>query len=102
MSLASLEHIVKLAEQLSPDEQTILIDKLRLKRIQAHNSHPLREQLLREVDFLQNIPVSASGHLLGKYNNNTIVDMSAEDLHAELHQIATTWEEELDMINDES
>jgi hypothetical protein len=40
--------------------------------------------------------------LLGKYANPNVPEMSEEAFHAQMHAIATEWEQELDEFGDES
>jgi hypothetical protein len=117
------DDVLKLAEQLPEDEQNKLIYNLRLKqRAQKplppvrENTEPLhdrwyaqrgseyvnsyrsptREELVSEVDVLRQKPVRAENRLLGKYANPNSPDMSTEEFHAQMHAIATEWEQELD------
>ena len=130
MADISFDDVLKLAEQLPEDEQNRLIYKLRLKQesqkplppstaeaepvrdrwyaqrgseyVDSYRS-PTREELLSDVDILRQKPVAAANRLLGKYANANIPEMSEEEFHAQMHAIATEWEQELDEFNaDES
>lgn len=129
---ATFEEVVKLAEQLNPDQQSLLIYRLRVKQMQDHTvseaeplalsrreSHellmhhgldvvqsyhsPTREELIREAETLRQIPMRPSDSLLGKYANPLVSEISEEAFHAQMHAIATEWEQELDELhNDQS
>jgi hypothetical protein len=130
MANIRFDDVLKLAEQLPEDEQNRLIYNLRLKqRAQKHLPHvdadtepvrdrwyaqrgseyvdsdrsPTREELVSAVDVLRQKPVRAENRLLGKYANPNSPDMSEEEFHAQMHAIATEWEQELDeFTSDES
>ena len=127
---ATFEEVVKLAEQLEPEQQNLLIYRLRVKQMQEHASQemrqsashpnyawigqsgtehlegyhsPTREELIQEVEILRNTPTRPGDSLLGKYANPNAPEMSEEAFHAQMHAIATEWEQELDeFANDES
>jgi hypothetical protein len=99
------EDIVKLAEQLTPKEQNLLIYRLRIKQISAaqvetqHNeieNSPARDELIRDVQMLRQTPVNPADTLLGKYARPEMAELSEEEFHAAMHSIATEWEQELD------
>lgn len=117
------DDVLKLAEQLPENEQNKLIYNLRLKQkaqkpglpsnadtkpvqdswyaqrgseyVDSYRN-PTREELLAEVGILRQTLVRPESRLLGKYTNPDIPEMSAEEFHAQMHGIATTWEQELD------
>jgi hypothetical protein len=117
------DDVLKLAEQLPENEQNKLIYTLRLKQkaqkplspsksdakpvqdrwyaqrgseyVDSYRN-PTREELLGEVGILRQMPARAENHLLGKYANPTIPEMSAEEFHAQMHVIVSEWEQELD------
>ncbi len=129
---ATFEEVVKLAERLEPEQQNLLIYRLRVKQIQERASQevtqpapprqysdawiaqsgtkyseayhsPTREELIREVEILRSTPMRPGDRLLGKYANPNVPEMSEEAFHAQMHAIATEWEQELDeFANDES
>lgn len=130
MADISFDDVLKLAEQLPEDEQNRLIYNLRLKQraqkplppvsadtepvhdrwyaqrgseyVDSYRS-PTRAELVSEVDVLRQKPVRAENRLLGKYANPNSPNMSAEEFHAQMHAIATEWEQELDEFDaDES
>src|SRR5258708_2615419 len=110
---ATLEKVVKLAEQLNPQQQNLLIYRLRVKQmhermsgktaqsVAPHKSietyqSPSREDLLRDAEILRTIPVRPGDTLLGKYANPNVPNVSEDEFHAQMHAIATEWEQELD------
>ncbi len=113
---ATFEDVVKLAEQLDSEQQNLLIYRLRVKQIQERtaqeipqpdlthvSSHSTREELIHDAEILRQTPVRAGDSLLGKYANPNVPEMSEEEFHAQMHAIATEWEQELDeLYNDES
>lgn len=111
---ATFEEVLKLAEQLERDEQDLLIYRLRVKQIKGHepeiiepselwnkSSSPTREELMRQVEILRGTPVRSGDILLGKYANPNAPEMSEEEFHAQMHTIATEWEQELDEFNND-
>jgi hypothetical protein len=118
----TLDEIVKLAKALDPTEQDVLIYRLRIARRQAtaesstipepvvdewalkrgseyieYYRNPTRDELIAELEAKR-----AAGQfdkvesLYGKFANPDVPDMSEEEFHAQLHAIATEWEQELD------
>jgi hypothetical protein len=127
---ATFDDVVKLAEQLDTEHQNRLIYRLRVKQMQEHRSSetarpapprtysdawikrremayieayrsPTREELIRDAEILRDTPVRPGDSLLGKYANPNVPDMSAEEFHAQMHAIATEWEQELDEFSDD-
>lgn len=120
----SFDEVIKLAEQLTPAQQNVLIYRLRVRQIHQRASfepstptryihHQLlqpgselansREHLISEAESLRKTPPHSEDRLLGKYANPNLTDISEEDFHAQLHAIATEWEQELDeFTNDET
>ena len=128
MADISFDDVLKLAEKLPENEQNKLIYTLRLKqKVQqppqsptgeadpVHDRwyaqrgseyvdtyrNPTREELLIDVETLRQTPAHADNRLLGKYANPNIPDMSEEEFHAQMHAIATEWEQELDEFYDD-
>ncbi len=95
---ATVEEVIKLAEQLPVEDQNRLMNHLRMKQV-ATLTH---DNLLREVELLRQIPVRPDNSLLGKYANAQASSLSEEQFHAELHAIATEWEQELDEFTNTS
>ena len=117
---ATFEEVVKLAEKLDVDRQNLLIYRLRVqqlaertadveavKRHAQDNPTPFaaiepdgdpvtREALLLETEQLRRLPVSPDNYLFGKYANPNVPEMTEEEFHAQMHAIATEWEQELD------
>ena len=122
---ASFDEVVKLAEQLDPEQQNLLIYRLRVKQMQERTGKetaqpapprqysnawiakrgseyieayrsPTREELIRDAEILRDTPVRPDNSLLGKYANPNLPEMSEEAFHAQMHAIATEWEQELD------
>jgi hypothetical protein len=127
---ATFEEVVKLAEQLDRAEQNLLIYRLRVKQMQEHASSetpqpapprryssdwlkrrgteyieayrsPTREDLIRDAEILRETPPRPEDRLLGKYANPNLPEMSEEEFHAQMHAIATEWEQELDELADD-
>lgn len=126
MSDVNYDDVLKLAEQLPENEQNRLIYNLRLKQA-GRGTHPAtgitepihdewysergseyveyyrnptREELIEELDNLREAGTFGNVEsLYGKYANPNAPEMSAEELHADLHAIATTWEQELDDLD---
>jgi hypothetical protein len=96
MSDVTLEQVLELADQLSAEERAALVEHIQASLVIKPDYGVTGEQLLRELEDLR-----ASGafehveSLRGKYANPN-VDISAEELDAYLHEIATEWEKELD------
>jgi hypothetical protein len=125
----NLDDVVKMAEQLDLEQQNLLIYRLRLKQMQGHKTsenaqasglkqfsdewidkrgseyiepyrNPTRDELLEHAAILRQTPVRPDSSLLGKYANPNIPDTSEEAFHAQMHAIATEWEQELDEFYD--
>ena len=126
------EKLIELVEQLPEIEQNKLIYHLRARQVaqktQAQPApvqeseliqdewyaergseyvdyyrNPTREQLIDELNTLRAAGVfEDTQSLYGKYANPNAPEMSEEELHAELHAIATEWEQELDELDPES
>ena len=112
----NLDDVLKLAEQLDPEQQNLLIYRLRVKQMRDSQAHDRlsvnpsfesadvalsREALIREAEILRQQPVQPSSALLGKYANPNVPDMTEEAFHAELHSISAEWEQELDELDDD-
>lgn len=129
MADVSFDDVLKLAEQLTENEQNKLIYTLRLKQ-EAHKPQsaatpeeaellrdtwflkrgseyvdyyrsPTREELLRDAEDLRQTSPRPEDRLLGKYASPDIPEMSEEEFHAQMHAIATGWEQELDEFHDD-
>lgn len=124
---ATFEEVVKLAEQLDLEQQNLLIYRLRVRQMQEQVSgetpqpvpprvegikqrgteymgayhSPTREELTRDAEILRQTPVRPEDSLFGKYANPNVPDMSEEAFHAQMHAIATEWEQELDEFYDD-
>lgn len=62
-----------------------------------------REDWIRETEHLRQIPPKPEDRLLGKFANPNIPEMNEEDFHAQMHTLATEWEQELDeFTNDQA
>lgn len=130
MASISFDDVLKLAEQLPEQEQNRLIYRLRLwqaaqqppaeaapqaeplrdlgylKRgaeyVDSYRS-PTREELLAEAEALRQQPARAEDRLLGRYASPQAAALSAEEFHAQIHAIASEWEQELDdYLDDDS
>jgi hypothetical protein len=101
----NLDEVVMLAEQLDTEQQEQLIVRLHAKRSLRKNATsvttlPTREILLTKVELLRRTPPNPADSLLGKYTNADVAAMSEAEFHAQLHAIATEWEQELDDLTD--
>ena len=118
----TFDEVVKLAEQLDAEHQNLLIYRLRVKQLQERTAQetvqpalssqysntwiaqrgtesyhsPTREELIRGTEILRSTPVGPDNSLHGKYANPHLPEMSEEAFHAQMHAIATEWEQELD------
>lgn len=96
MSDITLDRVFHLAEQLSPQEQTALIQKLQNNLLPSAPARITREMLLAEQAQLR-----ASGafertvSLEGKYARPDL-DLSFERLDADIREINRQWEDEID------
>lgn len=107
MANVRFDDVLKLAEQLSEVEQNKLIYNLRLKQ-KIHKTHHspsdegsytniTREDLINELNNLRaSEAFDEVESLYGKYANPNTPEMTEEQFHAELHTIATEWEQEGD------
>ena len=102
VTLAVLENVYnrarKIAEATAQSVEQVLAQQLEsLTELPILYGNPTREQLIEKLNNLR-----ASGafenveSLYGKYANTNIPAMSEEEFHAQLHDIATEWEQELD------
>lgn len=127
---ATFEDVVKLAEQLNPEQQNLLIYRLRVKQSRERTGEksyltaslhpdtsvrrfqpgtetvkeyhsPTREELIHEVEILRQTPVRSGDTLLGKYASPNAPEMSEEEFHAQMYTIVTEWEQELDEFTDD-
>ena len=93
MADLTFAEIVQAAQKLTPAQKSALIHTL---QADSENTGLTREELIREVEILRNTPVRPGDRLLGKYANPNVPEMSEETFHAQMHAIATEWEQELD------
>ncbi|MCU0481895.1 MAG: hypothetical protein MUE54_11910 [Anaerolineae bacterium] len=90
------DEVMQLARKLSLDEQNLLIQELRLKQLVLAEVvyNPTREELIEELNTLR--ASGAFNHvesLYGKYANPNIPEISEAEFHAQMHAIATEWEQ---------
>lgn len=105
---ASFEEVVRLAEQLDPAQQDLLIYRLRVTQMQTRRFPDAeivqpsleREELLKKAERLRSTPVLPENTLLGKYANPHIPELSEEAFHSQMHAIASEWEEELNDLDE--
>ncbi len=91
MADLTFEEILQAAQKLSPTQKALLIESLQAA------SEPTREQLIAELEGLR--AVGAFEHvesLRNKYYNPALDDLTDEQLLADIHEIATEWEKEVD------
>jgi hypothetical protein len=108
----NLEEVVQLAEQLNPEQQWRLIFLLMNKQMQQASTtatatsafaeaEPTRQTLLAELDTLRQAGVfQHATSLYGQFPHTATAAMSATEFHAQLHQLVTEWEQELDQFNE--
>lgn len=124
----NLEEVVKLAEQLDQEQQDLLIYRLRVQQTRVKSQEPPQAQhedeyiadewaTKRGIEFVDYYRSPTRAELIeelenmvavgyfekveslyGKYANPNVPDMSEEEFHAQMHTIATEWEQELDDI----
>ena len=101
---ALLEDVMKLAEQLNSEEQNLLIQRLQVKQRELDATAALsRDELMQRLENLRQMPPKAENSLLGKYAKPELPELSEAELHAQLHEIASEWEQELNEFhNNES
>ncbi|MDX2136679.1 MAG: hypothetical protein SF123_01195 [Chloroflexota bacterium] len=120
----TLDEVVKLAKALGPEQQDMLIYRLRLERMleqtqpdsaQAEESIPDEWALKRGAEFIEYYRNPTRDELIaelqakrvagqfdhveslyGKFANPDVPDVSEEEFHAQMHALATEWEQELD------
>ncbi len=101
MADITYDDVVKLAEQLQETDQDKLISHLRarqnVEKDQVAAPEPTREALIQELYDLRATGVFDNMEsLYGKYANPNVPDVSEAEFHADLHLIASEWEQELD------
>ena len=86
------EDVLELAKQLTPEEQTALIEHLRARQ----TGQVTREMLLAEFERRKAAGLFENAQsLYGKYAEPR-VDISEEALEASIREASTEWEKELD------
>ncbi len=95
MADVTFDEVVRLADQLSLVDKRVLIAHLQNSLPHEQGIDVTREGLIAELEQLRT--AGAFDHaesLYGKFANPNI-DLSEEELHAYLHQVASEWEEEM-------
>lgn len=114
----TFEDVVKLAEQLNPKQQNLLIYRLRVRQMRGHAldeppqpapprhysnewlkqrgteyiefyRSPTREELIRDAEILRSTSPQSGDSLLGKYANPDAPELTEEEFHAQMHTIET-------------
>lgn len=99
--MVTFEQVYKLAEQLPPDEQLLLIAQLRQK-VSHRLGSVTREELLAEFERKRQAGVFEKAEsLYGKYANPNS-DVSSEDLQVTIRQIRDQWKEDFPELNDDN
>jgi acetolactate synthase small subunit len=99
MTDMTFEQVYEMAEQLTVEEKTLLVEKLQAELVSPLAHTITREDLLMEMEELR-----ASGafnnveSLYGKYANQN-VDVSEEEMTATLREIRDQWKEDLEELN---
>ncbi len=97
MGTVTLEDVVHLAEQLTPDEQAALVKHLQARLQSAAPPYRLtREQVLAEFDRRKARGVFETAEILRNKYANPAIDLTEEELLGVIHEAATEWEKELD------
>lgn len=93
MAEITFEEILQAAQKLTPQQKALLVQSLER---QPSNTGLTREQLIAELEVLR--ARGAFDHvesLRNKYANPALDDLTDEQLSADLRDIATEWEKEL-------
>ena len=104
MAEITFEELVKVVQQLSPEQKMVLMQTLEISSADfEYEEGPTRLQLIAELVELQ---------LAGAFNNATSMrnmyanphtpSLSGEELDAYLREIGTEWEDELDELADDT
>jgi hypothetical protein len=97
----TLNDVYRAAMQLPPEDRDALIERLQLQK-RLNRSEPVtRESLLTELERRRAAGAyDKPDGLRGKYASPAMDDLTDEQLLAQLHEIATEWESELDEYGD--
>ena len=106
VTLAVSDNVYNRARQIAKDTaqsvEQVLAQQLEESFTAPIYHEPTREELIEKLNKLR-----ASGafegkeSLYGKYTNPNVPEMSEEEFHATLHDIATEWEQELDEFDND-
>jgi hypothetical protein len=100
LRVKQITHKTPSESDMVADESGRIDDEWFLKRGSEYIEfyrNPTREELIDEHNNLRDAGAFKKvASLYGKYANPNVPDLSAEAFHAELHAIATEWEQELD------
>jgi hypothetical protein len=102
MSTISFDQALRAARQLTPVEQDELMAHLRGRNEPAPSEHDeqLRAHILAEFERRKATGAFENAAILrNKYANPALEAMSDEQLLADLHNIASEWEKELDELD---
>lgn len=93
MADLTFEEIVQAAQKLPPEQKALLV-----QRLQPSESEGLtREKILAEFERRKAAGLFKNAESLrNKYYNPALDDLTDEQLLADIHEIATEWEKELD------
>jgi len=97
MATTAFNEIVRAARRLSREEQVALVNLLQVDLLDGQSEQVTREMFLRELEDLRKAGAFENVEsLYGKFANPNVPELSADALHAQIHAIATEWEQELD------
>ena len=94
MADITFEELVEAAQKLNPQQKAMLLESLELS---PADMSPTREELIEELETLR--VSGAFDHvesLRNKFANAGNLDLTDEQLAADIHEAATEWEKELD------
>jgi hypothetical protein len=99
MADITFEHVLELAEQLTPDERAQLIERLQATLKSTATGSVTREMILAE--FERRKAAGAFEHVESLYGKYAVpgVEWSQEEIDAYLHEIGTEWEKEMDELS---
>lgn len=100
MADLTFDEILQAAQKLTPEQKAVLVETLKAPETPGLT----REKVLAEFERRQAAGLFKNAESLrNKYYNPALEDLTDEQLLADIHEIATEWEKELDeFFGDES
>jgi hypothetical protein len=104
MAEITFEELVRVAQQLSPEQKMALVQTLEISSADSeYEEGPTRFQLIAELVDLQLAgALNNATSMRNMYANPHVPSPSAEELDAYLREIGTEWEDELDELADDT